>query len=67
MGTSKSSSIINDSFGGTRENSSMVERCLAKAEAEGSSPFFRYSGGYHEYKLYNSELTVPVSARGSIG
>ena len=45
----------------------MVERCLAKAEAEGSSPFFRYSGGYHEYKLYNSELTVPVSARGSIG
>ena len=45
----------------------MVERCLAKAEAEGSSPFFRYSGDYHEYKLYNSELTVLVGARGSIG
>ena len=29
----------------------MVERCLAKAEAEGSSPFFRYSDCYYEYKL----------------
>ena len=67
MGTSKSSSIVNDNFWRTRENSSMVERCLAKAEAEGSSPFFRYSGDYHEYKLYNSELTVLISARGSIG